>query len=384
MKCRLLMTAILQSRFVGGTERSFLHLLEGIPGDEYEVAVGLDETMLTSEFALAVHALGQRVIPFCDVVSKRDFGGMYRTIGQIHSFQPDLVHVHLNHPAANPFLVFAAKAAGVRRIVLTEQLNILLDQTRFGRWRIRLYCRLANTVVAVSQAVRDGLVGHYGVAGANVIVIENAVDARRIAESVRTIDRQALRESLGLDPDAYVLGCAAAMRWQKGQRFLIDAMPQVLAAIPNARLVLIGDGEGRQALETRIQELGLEDTVQILGWRTDATNLLAALDAFVLPSLYEGLPLAVLEAMAARLPVIATRVDGTGEAVHHRTTGILVAPQDPSALADAMIEVATNRSLARLIAASAQQHVLARYDISVMQQRYLALYDLLYSRLQQR
>lgn len=369
------MTAILQSNYVGGTERAFLHLLGGIPRDEYEVAIGLDDTMLASDFAREVAMHECAIIPFRDVVSKRDWQGMRDTVNRIRRFRPDIIHIHLNHPLANPFLAFAAKAAGVRRIVLTEQLNILLEQQVFGRARVRLYCRLADTVVAVSQDVRQGLTGYYGVAGANIIVIENAIDAQRIAAEVGSADRGALRQQLGFSPEVFLIGCVAVLRQQKGQLFLVDAMPAVLAAVPNARLVLIGDGEGRQEIEERVQALGLVDAVHFLGWRADATKLLAALDAFVLPSLYEGLPLALLEAMAAGLPIVATNVDGTRDAVENRVSGILIESMNAPALASAIVEVAGNPPLARALAQAALQRVRTMYDVLVMRRRYLELYE---------
>lgn len=374
MKHRLLLTAILQSVHIGGTERAFLHLLGGIPRDQYEIAIGLDDTMLSSEFAKEIATHECEIISFRDIVRKSDWRGMSDTIGKIRRFRPDIIHVHLNHPLANPFLVFAARGAGVRRIVLTEQLNILLKQQTFGRARIRLYCRLADTVVAVSQDVREGLTGFYGINGENIIVIENAIDAQRIAAEAASVERVALRETLGSPPGIFLIGCVAVLRRQKGQLYLINAMPAVLAAVPDARLVLIGDGEGRQEIEDRVQELGLVEAVHFLGWRSDATKILAALDVFVLPSLYEGLPLALLEAMAAGLPIVATNVDGTRDALENRTSGILVESMNSPALASAIIEVASNPQLARSLAQSAQERVLKRYDIPVMQRHYLKLY----------
>ncbi|MBI6545577.1 MAG: glycosyltransferase family 4 protein, partial [Cyanobacteria bacterium NC_groundwater_1444_Ag_S-0.65um_54_12] len=142
--------------------------------------------------------------------------------------------------------------------------------------------------------------------------------------------RESVRQELGLPVNAPIIFCAARMSQGKGQEFLIAAMPAILAEQPAARLLLAGDGEKRASFEKQARQLSVTDAIGFLGMRDDVPQLMAAADIFCLPSSgVEGLPLAVVEAMAAGLPVVATQVGGVSEIVRHEVTGWLVPSGKP-------------------------------------------------------
>jgi glycosyltransferase involved in cell wall biosynthesis len=167
-------------------------------------------------------------------------------------------------------------------------------------------------------------------------VIPNAVDMRRF-EGLP--NRQSARRMLGLPAAGPVLTCVASLTPQKGHRYLVDAMRGVTAEREDALLLLAGDGSLRGELEAQVQGAGLAGAVRFLGTRSDIPQLLAATDVFVLPSLWEGLPVALAEAGAAGLPAVATAVDGSPEVVADGETGLLIAPHDEAALTEAMLEL---------------------------------------------
>jgi glycosyltransferase involved in cell wall biosynthesis len=155
---------------------------------------------------------------------------------------------------------------------------------------------------------------------------------------------------------------------------LIQALPAVRADAPDARVLLAGTGPREPALRELVRELKLEEAVSFLGHRKDIPHLMAAADAFVLPSRFEGHPIVVLEAMAAGLPVIATDVCGTSEAIDANVTGLLVPPEDPEALASAMQLVLARPSVARRLAVRARSSVTQNFSAAVMAHKTLAIY----------
>lgn len=227
--------------------------------------------------------------------------------------------------------------------------------------------------MAVSHAVKRGLCEYYGLPPKRVIVIENAIDAQRIAQH-QPADILAIRQKLGIASNTFLIGTVAAMRDQKGHTYLLRAAPHVLAELPQAVFLLVGDGDLRIALERETHNLGVADRIIFAGWRNDVIDVLYALDLFVLPSLWEGLPLSVLEAMAAARPIVATAVDGTAEVIKNEVDGLLVPPANPTALSQAILRVAHDPHMADRLRASGRAKVLTKYDVAVMIRRYVNLY----------
>ena len=176
------------------------------------------------------------------------------------------------------------------------------------RFLYRLLAHFVSGFVAVSDRVKDSMVDIIGPLQGKITVICNGVDVKRYGKS---IDRTALRTQLGLAADAYLIAVVATLKEQKGHRYLVEAMASVAPRYPQVHVLLIGDGPLRATLEDQVEALGLNDRIHLLGNRSDVPALLAASDMFVLPSLWEGLPMALLEAMVTGLPIVATEVSGT-------------------------------------------------------------------------
>lgn len=216
----------------------------------------------------------------------------------------------------------------------------LLEPKRFThRWLYRIASRWASGFIAVSEDVGLAVRREIGPDEKKVAVILNGVDTRRYPAAA---DRKELRSRLGFGDDACLIAVVGTLKEQKGHRYLVEAGKEILSKRQNLHFLFIGDGPLLQELNRQAAESGLTERIHFLGNRDDVPDLLAASDLFVLPSLWEGLPMALIEAMASGMPIVATRVSGTQKAIIHEESGLLVPPGDPGELAGA-IEVLLSR-----------------------------------------
>lgn len=246
----------------------------------------------------------------------------------------------------------------VRFMVRREHLGRnawLLGPKRFAhRALYRLGTRIVNGVVVVSDETARAFARSTRSRTRKVVVVPNGVDTERYPAPV---DRARLRSELGLAPSHHAMIMVGTFKRQKGHVHLVRALERVAPRFPGLRLLLAGDGELRPEIERLVRDAGLADRVRFLGSRRDVPALLAASDSFVLPSLWEGLPIALVEAMASGLPVVATAVSGTSQVMVDGTTGWLVEPGRPDVLADAISELLRDPERARRMAATGRERV---------------------------
>jgi len=244
-------------------------------------------------------------------------------------------------------------------------------KNRSHRLLYRLSSRLVSGFVAVSDEVERAIADIIRPVPGKITVICNAVDVRRYGKPV---DRMSLRNQLGLRPDAYVIAVVATFKEQKGHRYLIEAMASIVPQYPGVHVLLIGDGDLRAAMEAQVEALNLREHIHFLGTRKDVPALLATCDLFVLPSLWEGLSVALLEAAATGLPVVATRVSGTVQVVVPGKTGILVPPGDAQHLARAIEQLMTDPAQARAMGMAAKRRAEEEFSAQRQADEHLALY----------
>src|SRR5262249_14084454 len=203
-----------------------------------------------------------------------------------------------------------------------------------------------------------------------VNVVYNAVDWEQLRQTISAAD---VRASLAIPDGAKVAGIIARLNEQKAHRYLFDA----LASIPDLRdvhLIVVGDGELRETLERQVAAAGMSTRVHVAGGRRDLGNLLGAMDVFVLPSLWEGLPLSLVLAMGAGLPVVTTPVGGVPEVVTHEANGLLVPPGDAAALGAALARVFADRPLRERLSREAPA-VRALFGVDRYVDQIVNLYD---------
>ncbi len=276
-------------------------------------------------------------------------------------FRPHVVNPHLFRSTA-----VAAPLARWHRVPAVVETYHGREAWRRGPlrgsfWPDRVIAaRCVDRTIAVSAAARDFLVRVKRYAPDRVVVVPNGRD---LSAFVPGRDREAARKELGLDPRAPVAGVVGRLDPQKGHRHLLDAWPAVVRALPDARLVVVGDGVLRPALEEQARGRGVGGSVMFTGFRRDVARLLAAMDVATLPSLHEGMPLTVIEAAAMALPVVATAVDGTPEVIEDGVSGLLVPAAHPAALARALLALLGDPDRARRMGRAGRQRMLDRFDL---------------------
>lgn len=283
----------------------------------------------------------------------------------------DVVHAHQYTPF---FYGMAARLRGPRRpILFTEHGRHQPDFPR--RKRIvanRLLLSKADRVVGVGRAVREALVANEGLPAERVEVLYNGIDTDEFG---RPGGRSEARASLGVGTDDFVIVQVARLDYLKDHATAVRTLAKAAGEIPQARLVLIGDGPERGAIAAAAGELGVADRVTWLGTRHDVAALLPGADLFLLTSVSEGIPLTVLEAMAAGLAVVATDVGGLGEIVVHGETGFLAPAQDSDGLAARVIRLARDPALRRAMGTAGRARACRQFDETRMCDEYSRLYE---------
>lgn len=241
-----------------------------------------------------------------------------------------------------------------------------------------LYPLIYDVELGVSQKVVDNLDRRQlaRMCRRRGIVAYNALDFERFS-NIERVDLAARRRELGIPDNAYVVGTVSRLVRQKGIDVLLMAAGVVLAQRSDTYFVIVGDGELADTLREQARQLGIAERVFFAGARQNVEEILAVLDLFVSSSLWEGLPTVILEAMAARVPIVATRVSGTVELLEDAVTGILVPPGEPAPLAAAILTSAEKTEFGRAMAARAREHALARFDIRAVARQHEEIYRLL-------
>jgi glycosyltransferase involved in cell wall biosynthesis len=350
---------------VGGAEEMVLNLVRHLPPQYEPIVAAIHEAGPIGE---EVRRTG---VPF-DVLGltpgMRHPWHLLRLKDFVQKCDPHIVHTFLL--TASLYGRFAAMMARVPVVIGTE-VNIYERKQAMHALAERWLMRGTDAVVASAESVREFYVRQVDADPAKVEVIYNAVDWSQLDQ---TVTRDVMRASLRLPLDAPVIGIIARLTEQKGHRVLFDALVGH-RGLAHAHLVVVGDGELRDELERRAVALALADRVRFLGARRDLGNILAAMDVFVMPSFWEGLPLSLVLAMGAGLAVVATRVAGIPEVVQDDATGLLVPPGDSAALGEALARVINDDATRTRLGHAAQAFVRPRFGVDGYVRAMTALYD---------
>jgi glycosyltransferase involved in cell wall biosynthesis len=345
----------------GGSEEAALHLMASLDRSRWEPVLLHHPDPGIARLVREGLRLGirTRALPR----GGRRFASAIPIWRALRAERPAVFHAHLSWPFACKHGTRAAWLARVPAILATAQLYVPPE----GRRRTPLVLGAYHRIIAVSDEVRRRYAAELRVPARKLVVVPNAIRVPVVALPRDPAFRASLVEGR---PD-YVILTPARLHPQKGHTYLLQAA----ALLPNATFVLAGDGPLRAALEAQAGELGVAGRCIFLGERSDVPALLAAADLFVLPSLFEGLPVSVLEAMAAERPVVATAIGGTDEAVTSEVTGLLVPPRDPTALASAIRRLQEEPEVARRLAAAGRARVEREFSSAATARHVMAIYE---------
>ena len=361
--------------FLGGGQITVLTLARNLDKDKFEVLVASEgEGPLVDELKKA----GIRHIP----VKIRKRTGLLGIKGLAHALRGNAVDiVHTHGGVAGLYGRIAARKAGIPSIVhtihgihylyyrnpLAKRASLILE---------RRLSKFTDAVIFVSESdLGKGLQLHLALPE-SARLIRNGVDIPGLPPF---FDRAAKRTELGAGGGPLIVVVSRLHR-QKGLVFLLRALPAVIKARPDVKAVLVGGGPLENQLRDESRKLDLGDHASFLGERTDVAEILAAADLLVLPSLWEGLPYAVVEAAAAGRPIIASDIDGVREVIRNGETGVLVPPGDSAKLAEAIIGLLDNPARAKALAERAQREIPPLYSVQQMIRETEALYLELFRR----
>lgn len=289
----------------------------------------------------------------------------------------DVLHSHLFYSS-----LFASPIGKLCRVPLVVETPHVREQWRQGlksRYVVdRFAGRFVDQYIAVSEANRRYLIEEKGLPAQKIVVIHNGSDVSRFEPSHRAPG--GLRQSLGFDEDDLVLVVVGRLEPQKGHTVLLDALPAIRHEFPTTRVVCVGEGALRADLEQRVAAAGLRDAVRLVGQQRNVEDWLALADVTVLPSFYEGLPLAAIESLAAGRAMVATAVDGTPEVVVDGATGLTVPPGDASRLARAVCRLLGDSLLREKLGLAGREWVLEHFGQDRQVQRTETLYQLALAR----
>jgi glycosyltransferase involved in cell wall biosynthesis len=338
------------SRVLGGAENAMFMLLASLDREEWAPTLLLEDAAAVKPLRERAAALGvpvRLVAPMpLGLVGARRVPALVRLLRRE---RPQVFHAHMSSPVACKWGLAAAVLARVPAVLGTVQVGAYDPPNRSAYRQLRGLTRGVGRYLAVSREIAAELTGKLGWPRGKVEVIYNAVDVERAAVDAPP----GLREQLGGGETLPLVLTPARLNPQKGHRVLLEAV----AEVPDALFLLAGDGPERASLEAEAERLGVVDRVCFLGRREDVPQLLAACDVFALPSLYEGSSLAVLEAMAAGIPIVSSAIGGTDELIEDGRSGLLVPPGDAKALAGALRRMLADRGLRESLAAAARERV---------------------------
>ncbi len=217
----------------------------------------------------------------------------------------------------------------------------------------RMFPCWGKAVIAISQQVKEHLVADFKLDGASITIINNGIDVQSFGDFS---SRQKLREDLGIG-DSFLIGIIARLSDVKGHTYLLKAMQRAIKDFPSAKLLIVGEGKMKDILVSEANTLGIKNNVLFLARTGGAENVLAAMDVFVMPSLQEGLGLALMEAMAQGLAVVGSAVGGIRTLIADKQNGLLVEPADPAALAEAIIRLLSDKKMRDDLGANARKFI---------------------------
>ena len=293
----------------------------------------------------------------------------------LHAEQPAVFHAHLSWPLACKWGLAAALFERVPAVIATLHLWVDAPYTQASRWQQSMIAARLGKYITVSWDIAQKLERVFSVASSKLQVIHSSVDIQRFEHAINLTPPS----ELALIRDRPVILTVARLDQQKGLLFLLEAAAQV----PDAVFVIVGEGPERGTLQTKCQDLSLENRVIFAGFRQDIPAWLGHCTLFVLPSLYEGVPISLLEAMAAGKPVIASAIPGNMEALTHAESGWLVPPGDAGALANAIRILLADPNLAQRLASAGQSRVKTEFSSWAINQQVVQVYDELLEKTQE-
>ena len=334
---------------VGGISSYLFTLAGGLKQKGHQVYLVSGGGELEDKFTQAGITLFKLPLKTKSELSPKIFFSFWKLKKIAREFKIDIIHTH-------------SRTTQVLGYFLGRGLAKPHIFTCHGFFRPKFFRRIfgcwGKKVIAISEQVKEHLMADFKLAENKISVIHNGIDAKNFGDFSA---RDNMRAQLGISAD-FLVGIIARLSDVKGHIYLIRAMPEVIKNFPNTKLLIIGEGKTKGALLKETRNLGLENSIIFIPEAKNTKDVLAAMDIFVMPSLQEGLGLALMEAMAQGVAVVGSEVGGIKTLIQDKENGLLVAPADAAALAQAIITLFKDSRLRRTLGSRAREFIIANFS----------------------
>lgn len=350
----------------GGLQQVVVNLCKFVNRDIFNVSVLCLRNL--GAYVPEVEALGVKVHLLPQKASGVDYLSFLKVAEVLKKEKVQIIHTHNTNPLIDGAL--GALLSRVKTVVHTDHARDFPDKRRymFAEWCMS---HLVYRMVGVSDHTVANLRKYEHIPMKKLTVIPNGIDGKKYQVA---IDKSKKRKALGIPHEGPVIGLGVRIAEQKGITYLLKAMPAILKQLPDLSLVIAGDGSLIKELNQEARNLSISDHVFFVGPRLDMPELLKFFDLYVLPSLWEGLPMVLLEAMAAGCAIVATDVGGNSQAIRNGYNGTLVESKNPQKLADAVITLLKSPDIRKTYIRNASQVFHEQFSASIMTRRYEKLY----------
>lgn len=352
----------------GGAERYLCALIKGLRDRCVEVALALPSE--GNGWYKKVDNFGLEMEKVRSIRDKKDLMGLLHQIRFFIRSDASIIHFNLPNPYHSQFSILAAMMAH-KPVVVTHHLPVLLKEVSWkGRLFEMILAKGIGKVIAVSLEGKKRIIEKLPFPCEKVVTIHNGIEL----PSLNGFDSKTIRREFGIGEKELVIGSAGRVTEQKGYKYLIMAARELKAKGKNFRIVIAGDGPLIKRLERQAIEFGIGELILFIGFVEDIFRFLQGIDIFILPSLYEGFPFAILEAMAAEKPVIATRVGGIPEVVIDGVTGLMIPPRDHLAISRAIEFLIDRKDIATEMGRRGRERVEKHFSSNRMVEKTLDIY----------
>lgn len=358
----------------GGAEQLMTTLLKFFDSHCFEMRVCALQDRGSNLITNKLEELGVPV-DFVSVKHLRDPFNIFRILKYLRRHRPHVIHTQLEF--SDTLGNIAAKLLGIPSVSTVHTIeNPPRTSRTFWRHRIRWFVlrNFCTRIIAVSDKTRTHYIQYAKLPSNKFVTLYNGIDLATF-QSPKHRAKSEVRKSFDL-PDKSIIVCTVAvLREQKGIQYMIGALPTILEQCPNVFYLIVGDGAYGQELKSFASGRGVEKQVIFAGYRTDIPELLSISDIFVLPTLGDALPTVLIEAMAARIPIVASNVGGVPEIIADKVTGLLIPPSNSSKLADACLQIIQNGVLANRLVLNAYEVAQQKFNVLTQVKKLSNLYQ---------
>jgi len=349
----------------GGGERVFAQLINGLSIEKYELFLACKPNKVLYQ---AIRNKSVKTIPL-DFSKQFNPHLIFKLTRLINKNNIDIVHGQGTR--AEFYARVATRLTGKAKYVATiampvEGFDVSPFKKRIYRFFDRLSEKYVDRFIVVSDVLKNKLVQDRGIPSEKVVRIYNGIEVNEYSPQNLNKYRDKIRKEFNLNNSDVLIGAIGRLVWQKGFEYLIQAIPQLQRRFPDVKVLIVGEGPLRKQLEALSRELGVQDQIILTGFRNDIKEILCTIDILLIPSLLEGFPMIILEAMAMARPIIATEIDGITEQILDNKTGFLIPPQDSNSISKTLINLILDDELCNKIGLNAREITQNEFSLSKM------------------